>query len=264
MLYKEELNRIITELKARRKWLDQELKSLPDGFLHIHRRGKKEYYSLRLPKGGNRKKERRKSISGDSNMIYALIRKRYIMKALTIIDKDLSILERASEQYTEFDEYSVMKHFIDEHPDLQKAVFRDPALEKDWAHNYLQAEGLFEKDRTSLASDGTLMRSRGEIVIAEKLRQYNIPFRYEMEQIHPNIPYTPDFVIRRPRDGKIFYWEHFGDVNDQDYMRNNARKLEVYEEYGIVPWDNLIITYDTIDGGVNTPLIEAMIHAWLL
>ena len=99
---------------------------------------------------------------------------------------------------------------------------------------------------------------------AEKLRQYGIPFRYEATTGIPDLPYVPDFMIKRPRDGKIFYWEHFGDVNDEKYMKRNGRKLERYEEYGIVPWDNLIITYDFQDGGVNVPLIDGMIHAWLI
>jgi len=40
--------------------------------------------------------------------------------------------------------------------------------------------------------------------------------------------------------------------------------LQEYEEAGIVPWDNLIITYDTIEGGLRGDLIEAMIKCWLL
>ena len=47
-------------------------------------------------------------------------------------------------------------------------------------------------------------------------------------------------------------------------MRKNKAKFEDYERYGIVPWSNLIVTYDTPDGGVNVPLIDAMLKVWLL
>lgn len=264
MLYHEELNAIIEQIKGRKALLEEELQSLPEGFLHIQKRGDREFYTVRDPKSGNRKKERRHGITRDPELVYSLIRKRYVLNALKIIEKDLRLLEAAFSKYTEFDENSVMGGFIAEHPHLKDAVLRNAGIDIEWSSNYHHAEGLFADDRTSIASDGTIMRSRGEIVVAEKLKQNNIPYRYEMELDHPNLPYIPDFVIKRPRDGKIFFWEHIGDVNDQDYMKRNARKFEVYEEYGIVPWDNLIITYDTINGGVNTPLIEAMIHAWLL
>lgn len=264
MLYKEEFKRMIREIEGRMTELQREYKQLPDGNLHIQSRGEYETFSVDLPKKGNRKKARRKGITNDYSTVAALIRKRYIKKALRIMAADIVVLKKAVDRYVEFDEDSVMREFTSAHPRLQEAIFRNRQIDVDWAGNYVQAKSLFDSDRTSLAGDKTLMRSRGEIIIAEKLRQYDIPFRYEAEFNIPDIPYVPDFMIKRPRDGKIFYWEHFGDVNDEDYMKRNEIKLEVYERYGIVPWDNLIITYDTIDGGVNTPLIEAMIHAWLI
>ena len=53
-------------------------------------------------------------------------------------------------------------------------------------------------------------------------------------------------------------------MNDPDYMDSNRSKFAAYETVGIVPWDNLIITYDQADGGINEKLIDAMIHGWLL
>ena len=41
-------------------------------------------------------------------------------------------------------------------------------------------------------------------------------------------------------------------------------KLERYREYGITPWDNLILTYNFSGGGFNTRLIDSMIEGWLL
>ena len=74
----------------------------------------------------------------------------------------------------------------------------------------------------------------------------------------------PDFTIIRARDGKIIYWEHCGMMDDPGYRARNKKKLKEYEEAGIVPWDNLIVTYDTIEGGLRGDLVEAMIKCWLL
>ena len=266
MIYKEELKRLIRELNERKTGLMKEQSRLPDGYLQIGRHGDDEYYTLRLPAKGNRKKMKQLGITNNKEVLFGLVRKRYITKALKIIDDDLSVLTKAAERYREFDELSVMKDFLEEHPKLTAAIQRDSKTDEEWAGNYVRKKDFYESDLTSLASDGTPMRSRGEVVIAEKLKHYGIPYKYEFDistEI-PDLPYVPDFVIRRPRDGKVFFWEHFGEVNNEQYMRDNKRKLDDYELYGIVPWSNLIITYDTVDGGVNAPLIEAMIHAWLL
>ena len=53
-------------------------------------------------------------------------------------------------------------------------------------------------------------------------------------------------------------------MDDPDYRKKNEIRLKDYEKAGIVPWDNLIITYDTIEGGLRGDLVEAMIKSWLL
>jgi hypothetical protein len=44
----------------------------------------------------------------------------------------------------------------------------------------------------------------------------------------------------------------------------NKWKRSVYEQMGIVPWNNLIITYDTEDGGLSSGIIDAEIHNKLM
>lgn len=51
---------------------------------------------------------------------------------------------------------------------------------------------------------------------------------------------------------------------DEKYMANHKRKLEVYESLGIVPWDNLIITYDSKEGNLDLKIIESEISSKLI
>ena len=53
-------------------------------------------------------------------------------------------------------------------------------------------------------------------------------------------------------------------MSDPKYRKNNTWKLDIYEEMGIVPWNNLIITYDTVDGAINSSIIDAEINNKLL
>ena len=53
-------------------------------------------------------------------------------------------------------------------------------------------------------------------------------------------------------------------MGDIEYMHKFQEKLSVYYEFGIVPWKNLILTYDNADGGLDVRLVDAMIKGWLL
>ena len=59
------------------------------------------------------------------------------------------------------------------------------------------------------------------------------------------------------------YWEHFGKVNDMDYVIKNIGKVQDYIEYGISPWDNLIITFNNEKGGYDGKMIDAIIECRL-
>lgn len=53
-------------------------------------------------------------------------------------------------------------------------------------------------------------------------------------------------------------------VNDSEYVRSIIGKVCDYIDYGIRPWDNLIMTFNNEKGGYNGKLIDAMIECCLL
>jgi hypothetical protein len=57
---------------------------------------------------------------------------------------------------------------------------------------------------------------------------------------------------------------HIGMVTDQKKIDDHFCKLQLYQMHGIAPWDNLIVTYDNKESGVNAKLIKAIIESELL
>ena len=264
MIYNIELNRIASELRELRNNLKKELNSLPAGELYVTTcRGVKCYYE-RHPKKGRRRKEHRRGIKKDKQKVMRLIRKKYIVRTLPLIDENLKRIEELLRYYRPVDENSVMERFIEKNPELSEGIYHENHDLTEWAKGESSIPDFHSEELKSTASDGTKRRSLGELLIGTKLEQYGIPYRYEAELDHPDLNFAPDFTIIRPKDGKIIYWEHIGKVNDEDYLSYNKYKFAEYEKYGIVPWDNLIITYSQKDSGVNVRLIDALIHAWLL
>ena len=264
MIHRKELERLCNVLRERRGTLEKELKSLPDGSLHCLQADGRWYYYQLLPKKGNRKKEKRIGISRDTEKIFGLVRKAYIKKALGRIDKDIKVMEMALKHYADIDEESVMAKFLDKLPELSDGIYHGRQRDEAWADDYERQQDFYAEKRKHTAADGTSKLSKNEMYIAARLEFYGIPYRYEESVAHPDVDRIPDFKIRRPRDGKIIYWEHLGLTGDDGYMKGNELKLTEYENSDIVPWDNLIITYDTPDGGIDGKIIDAMIHGWLL
>lgn len=124
---------------------------------------------------------------------------------------------------------------------------------------------------------GERVRSKSEVIIADTLFRYNIPYRYEfpitLKRINPDdirrdfgssITLYPDFLCLNTRTRTEFYWEHFGLMDSTEYSNNAAGKLRLYTENGILPGRNLIITMETQTEPPSIKALEKLIEEFLL
>ena len=109
-----------------------------------------------------------------------------------------------------------------------------------------------------------IFRSKSEYIIASILKEYNISYKYEPELRLPERTVYPDFALRRPADGHVIFWEHFGLINNNDYREKMYMKLSEYSQSGITLWNNLITTFDLPEGGIDTSLIRKIINVFIL
>lgn len=108
-------------------------------------------------------------------------------------------------------------------------------------------------------SAGFFVRSKSEVLITMILQSNGIPFRYECElKLGENIVY-PDFTICHPITGKIYYWEHFGRMDDEHYCRNACMKIQSYALNGIIPNIQLITTYETKENPLSFYTVEKVV-----
>ena len=263
MHYREELQRIEKELVERKSDLLYELKDLPAGELLCtdpndgYRR-----YLQRIPARGNQKKEHRYGVKRKPDVLKGLVRKEYVNGALKVIDRDISALEDAIQRYKPIDEKTIMQEFLKEYPELNLGLYGSDDFVEEWKKEFRRIDDFHPENLKHTAADGTPNRSKNELYIASRLDHHGIVYRWDCPTGIPGVFSVPDFTIIRARDGKIIYWEHCGMMDDPDYRKKNAEKLAAYEENGIVPWDNLIITYDS-DGSIDLSLAEAIAGAVL-
>ena len=124
---------------------------------------------------------------------------------------------------------------------------------------------------------GERVRSKSEVIIADTLLRYNIPYRYEfpitLKRINPDdirrdfgssITLHPDFLCLNTRTRTEFFWEHFGLMDSTEYSKNAAGKLRLYTENGILAGRNLIITMETQTEPPSIKALEKLIEEFLL
>jgi hypothetical protein len=122
-------------------------------------------------------------------------------------------------------------------------------------------DGWFDANRIHQATDGTFVRSKSELVIANLLHQYQVPYEYEPTLELGGVKRRPDFVI--VRDGRTYYWEHLGMLNHAAYARDWEEKKAWYTTHGITEdadGERLIITRDGPDGSLDSSEIQGIIE----
>ena len=83
-----------------------------------------------------------------------------------------------------------------------------------------------------------------------------IPYRYECALSLGGVTLFPDFTIRHPGTGALYYWEHFGLMDDPAYAKTPARSFLSMPQTASFHPVHLITTYETKAYPLNAGMIE--------
>ncbi len=133
-----------------------------------------------------------------------------------------------------------------------------------WASAPYEQNRKYPEQLIYKTGSGNIVRSKSEAMIDMLLHVNSIPFRYECELQLGETTLYPDFTLRHPMTGNLFYWEHFGMMDNPAYCRNVSSKLQLYFSHGIIPSINLITTYETKDNPLDVEIVEGIIQHYFL
>lgn len=277
MFERDQMEKILYELTRKRCAVEKQLSQYPAGELRVKRQRKKDrnytYLYIEFPKQPGEVRCQRKNITKDKEMVCIMARKEYLRASMERLNWDIAVLQEA---INNLEDTSTEKILSSLDPAIQKEiVFQkqkeyllpdDPEAARklmEWINapytkNPKNPEHL--KHRTST---GEFTRSKSEVLIYEKLKEYKLAYRYDGQLLIGDEAIYPDFTIMRA-DGKIFYWEHAGRCDLQQYRDEIMWKLRLFESVGIGQWDNLILTFDVEDGKIDMREIERLIQNKLL
>lgn len=202
-------------------------------------------------------------------LILKLKQKRWMKRAIKIMEQNLNWQEKMLHHYQEYDTHALQKLLPlpdgDEIlADYEKQVF--PDLEK-WSKAQYRKNAYKTEELKLTTSFGLKVRSKSELMIAELLYAAGIPFHYdaaiEIYDLNYNKVYRyVDFLIKTP-EGEEIIWEHFGMFGIKEYRDNAMRRFIEFFQNGIFQPDNLIITMDGPNGQLDMRAIERIIEGQL-
>ena len=131
----------------------------------------------------------------------------------------------------------------------------------DWKSLEYTSLGFSPDYAEYYTDNGERVRSKSEIIIANKLYRYNIPYRYECPlQLQSGVITHPDFTCLNVSTRQEYIWEHFGIMDNAEYACNAIRKINDYANSGYILGKNFIATFETSNTPINANYIDDIIR----
>ena len=203
------------------------------------------------------------------DLLAALVQKKYESNLCKMISQQQKIVEQLLSIIDKNHDFLDLDMCISTIPEqLRQYVLVDKVTSEGYA-NAWQAEkytGLSVPASSPFyTKKGEHVRSKSEIIIADRLYTNNIPYHYEKPIKFKGHQFQfPDFTILNKKTGEQLFWEHFGLLDRADYISESQLKLETFASAGIFPGHGLIITFESNQRPLSTKYVDLLIEKFLV
>lgn len=241
-------------LEEQIKSIDLELSQLPNKKFYCAKNGNSyKWYETDGKVSKYIQKKKRLYAEKLAKRKYLSLKKENLLQEINAIDSYLkhhNVAGKKAEDLLSDPAYAELlaPHFKPVHQEIQ-----------EWMNAPYSRNELYPERLNCKTNAGIYVRSKSEVLIVMLLHMKKIPFRYECLLRLGDVSYYPDFTIKHQQTGKIYYWEHFGKMDNPDYAKSAFAKLQTYSNYGIVQGVNLIATFETVDYPLEADMVEKII-----
>ena len=195
-----------------------------------------------------------------------LAQKDYDKKLLDALTAQQKAIDRFLKDYDPDAAMEVFEKLSDQRKELVTPEFlSDEEFVRQWLSQPYTRLGFKEDDQEFYTANGERVRSKSEILIADALLRFQVPYLCEYPVFNNGVIFAaPDFKCLNRRLRKVYYWEHLGKLGELDYANRNVKKLEKYALAEDFDESSLILTCETDSHPLNTKVIEAKIRKYLL
>lgn len=253
----------IDELQQAIDFLQKQIERAPEGALCGSRSHSSWQWQILL---GNV----RTYLSGDKvKLVKALAQKKYNLLVLKDFVRQRDALDKLMESYVP---QNGEKTYASMPAELQSEIvpltLPDSEFVEAWRSQRYKRK--FVENSDFLTANGERVRSKSEIIIADALNSFGVPYHYEfpheLNAVNSSrrIKVFSDFTCLNVRTRKEFVWEHFGMMDDAEYLRNAMEKIDMYACSGFYPGENLILTMESRDKPLNSKMVNRLVGKYLI
>lgn len=235
--------------------IEKKMQSFPEGRINVRVRNGKTYYYLACSDGSDKYLSRE-----DTKLIEHLIQKDYLNRVLKRAKKELSALEKILKLYPD----NLAEDVFDQLSEKRKSFIKpinvyDDAYAQKWMTAPYKRKPFKKGMPEFYTTKGERVRSKSEIIIADRLRANGIPYRYECPLKVGKKIIHPDFTILRMSDRKILYHEHCGKMGDPKYIEDMLTRAKDYGLESIILGDRLFYTFESETIPLDVVMLDKLI-----
>ena len=256
---------MIDEIKSELKKINEEIAVVENDLNGVEQ----EVYMIKMHKGTTEFYRESggtyKYVSGaDVKVIKSQLQASYAKRVLRILNNQKRALEYLLCHYGNEDDVAKLyeKMSIQRQKFVRAYETRDDVFARQWYESRKNTVGnsFHEDEKMFRTMNGEAVRSKSEVIIADRLKSAGVPYVYEKGlYLEDGTVYYPDFTVLNKRIRKTVIWEHFGMMNNVQYCEKAVLKIEKYALNGYCPNDNLIMTFETSENTLDLNLVDMII-----
>lgn len=231
--------------------------SEPEGYMKIDpKHGKPNYYLVNRESPSGRYLSKRKEME----LVRQLAQKDYNQKLIKRLEEQEKRIRNIIAFEKDKNSSDIYNHLSKERQALVTPSIFDSAYSLEWEK--VRYEGKrFDEDAPEIYTEkNERVRSKSEKLIADKLYQMGISYRYEYPMVINGYgTIYPDFTIWNPYRYIEYIWEHFGRMDDPEYAQKAIKKIRMYEKLGYYMGEKLIVTFETSITPIDMRYVEKML-----
>lgn len=261
---------LVEHIRARRAEIELVLKErekaleiAPEGKLRINKIGNSLQYHHRMDHSDTEGVYLKRS---QDSLAAALAQKNYDRNLVSELRAEIRALTRVIDQYRPERINEIFFSLHNNYKELvNPVILPDDDYVKRWMSVEYETRNFEVNAPEYYTSKGERVRSKSELIIADALSRFKIPYRYEYPIRISGIGIVhPDFTCLNVQKRKEYIWEHFGMMSDSNYLGNALNKIEKYTQDGYCPCDNILMSFETISSPLSSRVIEHYIRKFLL
>ena len=200
-------------------------------------------------------------------LLQALAQKYYNTKALKELEHQTAELKKALKIIDKLENEDVTDYVYESLPQEIKELTNKENFTDEYAKNWQAIKynrKPVSKDIPFYTAKNEHVRSKSELIIANMLKDRDIPYHYECPFDLGGRPITPDFLVLNKRTKEVFIWEHFGMMDNEEYNEKALNKIEEYIANNYHLGKRLITTFESSKIHLNIQIISKLIAEYLL